>query len=412
MSFTAQRADARARPVLVCFSHLRWNFVFQRPQHLLSRAQRDYRVYFVEEPVFEAGAAPHLRTRATREGVDVVVPVLAEGTDPENVLTELRKLVELFVSGLERAPEIAWYYTPMALRFSRHLTFPVTVFDCMDELSHFKGAPPELRTLESELLAKADVVFTGGQSLYESKRRLHANVHAFPSSVDAAHFRPARNRMQALPQDLSDIEQPRIGYFGVIDERIDLELVGGLAGARPDWQIVMIGPVVKIDVATLPKRRNIHWLGMKAYDDLPVYLSGLDVGWMPFAINDATKFISPTKTPEFLAAGVPVVGTPVADVVRSWGGSGLVEIAAGVPETVASVEASIGRHGIAEWLQSVDRRLAATSWDETWRAMRTLIEEARLGSHGAVTIRPVARASPKNPGIVATDEAAEKRRSA
>lgn len=366
--------DGAHRPILVCFSHLRWDFVFQRPQHLLSRAARDWSVFYIEEPRFEGRNKPRLEHITTQEGVERLMPVLPEGSSADDIIAQQRSLIDAFLARLPVPPCVAWYYTPMALRFTEHLSFPVVVYDCMDELSHFRGAPPELTRLEARLLQRADVVFTGGHSLYESKRKLHGDVHAFPSSVDTAHFAPARDRSIAEPPDLAGIAKPRIGYFGVIDERIDLELIEAVAMARPNWQILMIGPTAKVDPAALPKQPNIHWLGMKKYTELPRYLAGFDVGWMPFAINDATRFISPTKTPEFLAAGIPVVSTPVADVVRSWGSEDLVAIAADTPSSLFAIEQMLDREPAGAWLSKVDVKLAEGSWDTTWRRMRDLIE--------------------------------------
>lgn len=374
---------------LVCFSHLRWNFVFQRPQHLLSRAAERFRVLFVEEPVVRDAAVPHLEHCKSRENVEIIVPIIPPGMSADEIATREAALLRELFRSLGQPPEIAWYYTPMALKFSRDMQFPVTIYDCMDELSQFRGAPPELVRLESELLARADIVFTGGFSLYESKAGRHANVHAFPSSVDARHFHPARDTGRELPGDIASIARPRIGYFGVIDERLDIPLIENVARARPDWQIVMIGPTVKIDPDALPRQDNIHWLGMKAYDELPGYLAGLDAGWMPFASNEATEFISPTKTPEFLAAGVPVVSTPVKDVVRSWGRDGWVQIAAGVNDTVAAIGRTLAMDDRRDWLAQVDRKLASESWDATWGRMQGLIGIALAGA----TRRPALRAA-------------------
>lgn len=357
---------------LVCFSHLRWSFVWQRPQHLLSRATRNFRVHFVEEPKLDSSGKPRIEASPDASGVNVIVPVIPQATDPADRDRFQRRLIDGYLRKACHSPQVGWYYTPMALRFSSHLSFPVCVYDCMDELSCFKGAPAELRELERDLLGRATVMFTGGQSLYEAKCSHHANVHAFPSSVDVDHFLPARSMRLPEPSDVAALSRPRIGWFGVIDERLDLELVDGIARARPDWQLVMIGPVVKIDPASLPQRANIHWLGARTYAELPAYLSAFDVGFMPFAINEATRFISPTKTPEFLAAGVPVVSTPITDVVRSWGAWGLVDIAADTPSFVRSIDTTLAqrRHrNRSDWLATIDRRLASTSWDTTWSAM-------------------------------------------
>ena len=368
----------KVSPELICFSHLRWNFVYQRPQQLLSRAAEEFRVHYFEEPVFEGGGEPRLDISEVANNVEGVVPVLPADCAPDSRDALVKRLLDGYLETLSEKPTVGWYYTPMALRFSGHLRFPVCVYDCMDELSQFKGAPREIKALERRLMQRADVVFTGGMSLFEAKQRLHANVHALPSSVDASHFRPARTAKSA-PADLAQLERPRIGFFGVIDERLDVDLVASVADMRPDWQLVMIGPVVKIDPAVLPRRRNIHWLGGKPYAQLPAYLSGLDIGFMPFALNAATRYISPTKTPEFLAAGLPVVSTPIVDVVRSWGADGLVEIASDPLETVEAIGRLLSRSATSEhatWLSAVDRKLALTSWDSTWTAMLGQIEMA------------------------------------
>jgi len=267
-----------------------------------------------------------------------------------------------------------WYYTPMALPFSRNLDPKVTVYDCMDELSMFKGAPPQLKEWESRLFDRADLVFTGGVSLYEVKRTQHAHAYPFPSGVELEHFRQARNE-QPEPEDQKNIPHPRLGFCGVIDERMDIELVRGIAEARPDWHIVMIGPVVKIDPATLPRAANIHYLGGKSYQELPAYFASWDVGILPFARNDSTRFISPTKTPEYLAAGLPVVSTSIRDVVRPYEDLGLAHIADTPAEFVAAVEKAFKDPANPEWRSKADEFLLTKSWDSTWAAMNTLIHQ-------------------------------------
>jgi glycosyltransferase involved in cell wall biosynthesis len=375
-AFRTASADART-PLLVCFSHLRWDFVWQRPQHLLSRAAKHYRVLMIEEPIFKAGITPHMDLSTRPQGVTVAVPMLPEGLDPADVILEQRALVERLIGRTSATPRIFWYYTPMAMAFTSRLDADLTVYDNMDELSLFRGASRELLDLEDALFARADLVFTGGMSLYEAKRNRHHSVHGFPSSIDFGHFSKARGLRQD-PADQAGIPRPRLGFFGVVDERMDIDLVGAVAALRPDWQFVMIGPVVKIDAATLPRRDNIHWLGSKGYNELPHYLSGWDVGLMPFALNEATRFISPTKTPEFLAAGVPVVSTPITDVVRPYGERGLVEIARTPLEVVRKAEALLQRPREA-WLQKVDRHLAAGSWDKTFASMHRLMVEVLDG---------------------------------
>jgi UDP-galactopyranose mutase len=280
----------------------------------------------------------------------------------------------------------------MALAFSRGFDSDLVVYDNMDELSAFRGASPELLSLERELFARADIVFTGGASLYEAKRARHRNVHLFPSSIDFEHFARARRFEGAEPDDQAAVPRPRLGFFGVIDERMDVDLVRDVAALKPDWHLMMIGPVVKIDPAILPRRDNIHWLGGKGYQELPRYLAGWDVGLMPFALNESTRFISPTKTPEYLAAGVPVVSTPITDVVRAYGDRGLVEIARDPAETARKAEALLARPKGA-WLAQVDRHLAADSWDKTWAAMHRLMVDA-IGRTESASLQVRAPAAP------------------
>jgi len=365
---------------LICLSHLRWRFVFQRPQHLLTRCGRERRVFFVEEPLFQAGATPHV-ARDLDGGVTVVTPVLPAGLDARENAALQRSLLDRVMRRERIRDYVLWYYTPMALDFTSHLQPRAIVYDCMDELSAFKGAPAALlRQREAQLMARASVVFTGGQSLYEAKRHQHSNIHPFPSSVDVAHFAQAR-RIAAEPDDQAGVPRPRLGFFGVIDERMDLDLIAGVAATRPDWHIVMLGPVVKIDPATLPAAPNIHYLGPKVYDDLPRYVSGWDVALLPFARNDATRFISPTKTPEYMAAGRPVVSTSIRDVVRPYGQQGLVRIADDVPGFVAACAAAMAEDPVQRNTQA-DAFLRQTSWDGTWTRMRRLIDAACTGEAG------------------------------
>jgi hypothetical protein len=363
---------AKVRDDLLCFSHLRWNFVYQRPQHLMTRFARDHRVFFIEEPISHA-TEPRLDL-VTDGGVTVVVPHLPPQLDSAHAA----RLQQILLGNLLREHQIVhpilWYYTPMALEWSRAVQGKVVVFDCMDELSGFAHAPSSLRALEQELLERADIVFTGGQSLYEAKKDRHSRTFAFPSSVDCAHFGRARDD-RSEPSDQASIPRPRVGFFGVIDERMDLALIAGLARLRPDWHQILIGPVVKIDPASLPRADNIHYLGMKQYADLPAYLSGWNVAYLPFARNDATRFISPTKTPEYLAAGRPVVSTSIADVVRPYGECGLVTIADTPEECAIALDTAVAVSDAA-WLRRVDDYLANLSWDRTYTAMNDLIHES------------------------------------
>lgn len=364
---------------LVCLSHLRWNFVYQRPQHLLSRAARTgNRVFFFEEPIFIDGKEPRLETYTSAEGVVVGVPHVPHGS---NVNQQLKFLLDEFLTRNKVKDFVLWFYTPMALGFAEHLQPRVTIFDCMDELSAFAGASHDLLANEAAVISRADIMFTGGQSLYESKREKypnHKSLHCFPSSIDFAHFAQARNLFESEPDDQKAIAHPRFGFFGVVDERFDTELLGAVAHIKPEWQFVIIGPIVKIDEARLPRRANIHYLGGKSYAELPRYIAGWDVATLLFARNESTRFISPTKTPEYLAAGKPVVSTSIKDVIRPYGENNFVSIADSPEDFVAAAEKLLlqSESERAAWLRRVDDFLKQNSWDITWQRMSDLIHAA------------------------------------
>ena len=355
---------------LVCFSHLRWDFVYQRPQHLLSRFAKDRRVFVVEEPVFHDSDS-RLEVSRRDDQLYVVVPHLRHGT--EDVDSVMRQLLDRFLTENNVDNFVSWYYTPMMTAWSDHLEPQAVVFDCMDELSAFKNAPAELLAREAALFEMADAVFTGGPSLYESKRTQHHSVYCFPSSIDVKHFAKALEATDE-PEDQGSIPSPRVGFFGVIDERSDIELLGRLAEMRPDLHFVMIGPVVKINEEDLPRYENIHYLGGKDYKELPEYIAGWDVAMMPFAMNESTKFISPTKTPEYLAAGRPVVSTPITDVVKPYGEAGLVFIADS-PEAFSEAIDSALQQDLSELRQRASAFLEDMSWDKTYASMADIIDE-------------------------------------
>lgn len=359
---------------VVCLSHLRWDFVYQRPQHLMTRFARANRVFFIEEPVFVNDHVAQLDLARRGENIFVITPRLPKGLSDREINLAQQSLLDELFAGRAVDDYILWYYTPMALAFTHHLKPSAVIYDCMDELSAFRGAPLAMREREAQLFDRADVIFTGGQSLYEAKRDQHPNIHPIPSSIDSAHFSQARG-FQIDPADQLVIPHPRLGFFGVIDERMDIELLDRVARARPDWQLVIIGPVVKIEPSDLPRRPNIHYLGGKSYKDLPSYIAGWDVALMPFARNEATRFISPTKTPEYLAAGKPVVSTSIRDVVRPYGEMNLVRIADTPAEFIAAIEDSLkNRSDLSAWIKRVDSFLSETSWDQSWLRMCRLID--------------------------------------
>nr|WP_290929994.1 glycosyltransferase family 1 protein [Haliscomenobacter sp.] len=358
---------------LVCFSHLSWKFVYQRPQHLLSRFTKDYAVYYIEEFIYSTEEDGY-SINITNENVTVIVPHLC------NSIQEVRnetKRKEIVLKNLFKEHSIQsyifWYYTPMALAFTANFKPIATVYDCMDELSAFKFAPPEIKIFEQELFKKANVVFTGGNNLYKAKKAQHHNIHSFPSSIDKAHFKAARDNNNEVA-DQSAIPHPRLGFYGVIDERFDIDLIKQAADAQPDWHFVLVGPIIKIDASTLPKNKNIHYLGPKTYEELPSYLSGWDIALIPFAINESTRYISPTKTPEYLAGGKPVISTAITDVINPYFELGLVHIVQNAEDLVQMATSELNITDKREWLTKVDEYLSTISWDATWERMDELMQ--------------------------------------
>ena len=366
---------------LVVVSHLRWDFVYQRPQHVLSRLARTRPVTVVEEPVHDPDAEPHLETIDAAPGVTVLrphTPVPEPGFSDAQIETIAPMLRRWAVETETLGACDGWTYTPLAAPLFDAFEPRAVVYDCMDELSAFDHAPPELLAREQDLLDRADLVFTGGPSLYRAKKDRHESVHCFPSSVDADHFGRARPDAAGLPEpaDQREIGRPRLGFFGVIDERLDRDIVAALAETHPEWDVVMVGPVVKIDPASLPQAPNLHWLGGKSYDELPAYLAGWDVCLLPFAQNRSTEFISPTKTLEYMAAERPIVSTPITDVAEPYGH--IVRLGDTPRAFVAACESALDASDADRQRRTDAMRavLAETSWDATAAAMARLLDGA------------------------------------
>lgn len=403
---------------LIVFSHLRWDFVFQRPQHLLTRLAQTYPVIYLEEPVKSTGA-PSLEVLEVHPDVVVLrphTPLSVHGFAPEQ-LTLIRPMLAAYLQAQRVDDTLAWFYTPMALPLLDMLDPSAVIYDCMDELSAFKGAPGGLRQLEQALLKRADVVFTGGISLYQAKRKLHPQVYCQPSAVDVRHYEPARLQADSLHMAAAaglqgHLSHPMLGYFGVIDERMNLSLVNALALAHPEWSLVMVGPVVKIDPASLPRQPNIHWLGLQPYERLPYLVKDWDICLMPFALNEATHYISPTKTLEYLAAEKPVVSTAIRDVVALYGD--VVEVARSKQAFIDACEELLRQTSAERYAQLARASCCVSrwSWDDTSKAMLEIVAhcvEARQASRAAllsedsemgelidVTMRvPVTSAEPK-----------------
>jgi UDP-galactopyranose mutase len=358
-------------PTIVVFCHLRWDFVFQRPQHLLTRLAQHFNILVVEEPIHHEGG-DFLKKTVVADNITICQPhtACAEwGFHDEQISHVQPLLVDLVPEGVR---PIVWFYTPMALPLLQGLNPSLIVYDCMDELSAFKNPPKQLLQRESALLGMADVVFTGGPSLYEAKRTRHHNAFCFPSSVEAAHFGQALDRSISHPKQ-AQLARPRLGFYGVIDERFDVDMLRAIADARPEWQLVMVGPVVKIDPAHLPRNENIHYMGQAGYPELPAYLAGWDVCLMPFAMNDSTKFISPTKVLEYMAAELPIVSTPVNDVKVPYGH--VVAIASTAEEFIVACDAALAMtpEQTADMIAVQRDIVANTSWDRTASAMQDIL---------------------------------------
>ncbi|CAN5406577.1 glycosyltransferase family 1 protein [soil metagenome] len=370
---------------LICVSHLRWGFVWQRPQHLLSRLAEHYRVLFVEEPMTNTEIAkPQLDIHVghTLNGAEVTLACMQQPADHHfwighrdpNTQKIYEHLLLDYLAAEEYHDPILWLYTPMASRFAQVMPHKLLIYDVMDELSAFKGAPTALKEQDQQLLHQSDIVFTGGASLYRSRSPHNVNTHLFPSGVEAAHFARAASEEFARPADLANMASPILGYFGVIDERMDLPLLRHLAEAHPEWNLVLIGPILKIEPADLPKAANIHFLGMKDYKELPSYLACFDVALVPFAMNEATRYLSPTKTLEYLAAHKPTVSTPLPDVVELYGD--FVRIGHTPEEFVAQVEQALAEDTDVRRLRQIKEKtiLAQYSWDIIARRMHQIIE--------------------------------------
>lgn len=366
---------------IVCHCHLRWDFVWQRPQHLMTRLARFHRIFFLEDaaPLPAGENKPRLEVKEPQENIVVVKPLLIPRTDNTEQDLEVDRqnaahLVPMLKAEAERRgfnSIIHWFYTPMAYWLAEEFPSQAIVYDCMDELSMFKNPPAGILEYEKELLSCADLVFTGGRSLFVSKSEHHPNVHMFPSGVEVEHFDKACSNETPIPSDIESVGHPRFTYTGVIDERLNLDLVGEVARRRPEWQFVMIGPVVKIEPEALPQSPNIHYLGQKPYADLPGYLKGTDVAIMPFALNDATRYISPTKTLEYMAARRPVVSTPIADVVAYY--DQVVYVAANPDDWEQACQEAL--HADSDRLDKGVRAAQAQTWDSIAERMNTMLDE-------------------------------------
>jgi glycosyltransferase involved in cell wall biosynthesis len=389
---------------IVVFCHLRWGFVWQRPQQFLSRFAKKHPILFIEEPFFDRkkGAQPDLQFHRVMPNVTVMCPhVGPEWNRNPDLPTKLREWTKEAIARMNQNTEgafdrpLLWYYSPMDSAWSLGF-FPNrgVVYDCMDELSQFTGAPPQLIENEKRLMQHADVIFTGGFEMGEKRKKLHDNVHIFGCGVEIEHFGKARDPETQIPADIDFMARPILGWFGVVDERVDYAMVGEMARKRPDWSFAMVGPVVKIDPNLLPHSPNLYWMGGRDYQQLPNYCAAFDICMMPFAMNASTQYINPTKGLEYMATGRPTISTPVKDVVRQW--SDIISIVKNnADEFIDAAEKLLNDKTFRQ--EKVEKGLALASqcgWENTVKSMQQLIKDAITGPNrkSAQKIEPLTSA--------------------
>jgi len=376
-----KRSGTRPFPIIV-HSHLGWDWVWQRPQQFLSRFSREHRILFVEAPIPDEGV--ELPRISLREVADYPNIMVLQSRFPAHrweerdwVDRQRRRLVQQVLKGplgAEFRDPVQWFYDPMAVTaFAGQMGEIATVYDCMDQLSQFRGAPKELVVRELELLSLADVVFAGGPKIHSAKKRHNPNCHSYGCGVDVSHFAQARSSQAGVPDDIAHLKGPVLGFFGVVDERMDYPLVAKLADAEPSWNIVMVGPRTKVEESVLPQRPNIHWLGGRDYSQLPLYAKRFDVCMMPFAINEATEYINPTKALEYMATGRPIVSSAIEDVVLQF--SDVVSIAQSHDEFIACCRAVLAQPDHAVIERGI-RRASKNTWEAIVARLKGHIEEA------------------------------------
>lgn len=358
---------------LLVFSHLRWDFVFERSQHLHSRFAKYRRVFFVEEPVLGSVEIPRFHLRETPEGVQIAVPHLPKSLKSEDIEPVLRDLVDELIFEEDLSRFVLWYDSPRALPFTRHLEAQHVIFDLQGKVDS------SAETLE--LLRKADLALTGSSVQYEALKSTFPNLEFVPSSVDHDHFSQGRQSL-VEPTDQVNLSHPRIGFYGVIDDRLNFELIEELAIKRPDWQFVLVGPVMEGDPEKLFHSKNVHVLGKKDYHELPLYLSGWDCAILPFRQSERTAYLSPTMALEFLSAGKPVVATPLPEIRTFLGDLGLVWTAETTEEFLRCIEDALASRETREWSEEFEGLVTGKTWEETFLAIASLEKDLKASQKG------------------------------
>ena len=377
-----QASSSAASFPIVVHSHLHWDWVWQRPQQFLTRLSARHPVLFIEEPwwdkgdiepycfQYEAPSFPNVQV------VQFHLPEVwrddtSEAGRARIDCTQRELLSRHWENGAGKYYQhaVQWFYDPMAFGIFDDLLEPsAVVYDCMDELAQFKAPPPQLIERERALLKRANLVFAGGRKMWESKSRFNSNCHFYGCGVDVEHFAQARDSQTVVPDDLDQSRQHILGYFGVVDERMDYELVAALADADPNWTVAIIGPDCKVDPATFPQRPNLQWLGGRNYQDLPAYAKGFDICLMPFAINEATEYINPTKTLEYMATGTPIVSTALPDVQSNF--ADVVKIAHSHQEFI-----ELCRQMVQQTNEAAVQRGLKMAGENTWDAIVSQLEQ-------------------------------------
>jgi glycosyltransferase involved in cell wall biosynthesis len=373
---------------IICFAH-DWGGDPTSKTHIMRLLAKKSRVLWVNSiamrrPVASKSDARRLITKLRRAfagcvevepNIFVVNPLVLPL--PGSALAQrlngvlLERSLRRTLSKLSFARPILWTFLPTMNRLVGRLGERLLVYHCVDKYSEFSGVPRDaIVAMERDLVKRADLVFTSAARLLEECRPLNPHTHFITHGVDTAHFGRALDPQTPVPDDLAGIRKPVAGFFGLIADWVDLPLIRSLARERPDWSFVLIGKAAT-DLAPLQGLSNVHWLGQKPYTELPGYCRGFDVALIPFVQNELTLRVNPLKLREYLAAGLPVVSTPLPEISRY---DGLVRLATRREEFIGGIEAALAERSP----ELAGRRFEAMrgeSWEARVADMARLIDE-------------------------------------